>query len=93
MLFVYDGAANHSFWMKGMRFCLDIVWITDDRVVGATEAICPAPAGTPNEAIPRTRSPEPVQYVLEVPAGWMERHDVGPGSPVTITFDGDASET
>jgi uncharacterized membrane protein (UPF0127 family) len=86
MLFVYDEAAERSFWMRGMRFCLDIVWIADDRVVGATEAICPAPAGTPPEAIPSTRSPWPVQFVLEVPAGWMERHQIGTGAPVTIAF-------
>ena len=29
MLFIFDSSAQRSFWMKGMRFCLDIVWIED----------------------------------------------------------------
>src|SRR3712207_1680301 len=33
MLFVYEAASERSFWMKGMRFCLDIVWIEGGRVV------------------------------------------------------------
>jgi uncharacterized membrane protein (UPF0127 family) len=27
MLFLFEGPAPRSFWMRGMRFCIDIVWI------------------------------------------------------------------
>src|SRR3954468_18474194 len=27
MIFIFDDASPRSFWMKGMRFCLDIIWI------------------------------------------------------------------
>ena len=43
MLFVFDDASMRTFWMKGMRFCLDIVWIEGEMVVGAAESICPMP--------------------------------------------------
>ena len=34
MLFVFPTVSQHCFWMKGMRFPLDIVWLSsDDRVV------------------------------------------------------------
>ena len=84
MLFVFDELDEHTFWMKGMRFCLDIIWIGEGRVVGAAERICPARAGTGDPDIPRALSPEPVRYVLEVPAGWMEANEVTVGSAVEI---------
>jgi len=87
MLFTYDEADEHTFWMKGMRFCLDIVWLSEDRVAGAAENICPAPAGSSDEDIPRARAPGPVRYVLEVPAGWLAANGLGAGSPVTIDLD------
>ena len=84
MLFVYDEPGMHSFWMKGMRFCLDIVWIENGQIVGAAERVCPSPAGTPDADLPRFQSPEPVRYVLEVPAGWLDEHGLGEGTPVTF---------
>lgn len=84
MLFVYDQPAEHSFWMKGMRFCLDIIWLSHDQIIGGTEDICPAPAGTPDSDIPRTVAPEPVPFVLEVPSGWMRANNVTAGDPVEL---------
>lgn len=84
MIFLYDEAAVRSFWMFEMRFCLDIVWITDGRVVGAAENACPAES--PDDDIPRFRSPEAVQYVLEVDAGWMAENDVAAGATVEIVL-------
>ena len=82
MLFIYADPSPRSFWMKGMRFCLDIIWIEGDRVIGAAESVCPEPAGTPDSDLPSYVSPEPVRYVLEVPAGWMEENGVEAGSEV-----------
>lgn len=84
MLFVYEEPAPRSFWMKGMRFCLDIIWIEGGEVVGAAESVCPEPAGTPDSDLPSYRSPEPVRYILEVPAGWMAENGVSAGSPVSF---------
>ncbi len=33
MLFVFDRPGFHPFWMKGMRFSLDIIWLRDGRIV------------------------------------------------------------
>jgi uncharacterized membrane protein (UPF0127 family) len=83
MLFVYEEPGNRSFWMRGMRFCLDIIWIESDQIVGAAENVCPVD-GASEADLPRYRSPEPVRYVLEMPAGWMAENGFGPGTPVTI---------
>ncbi len=84
MLFVFNVPSMQTFWMKGMRFCLDIVWVSSMEVVAAAENACPDPAGTPDADRPIQTSPEPVQYVLEVPAGWLKSHGYGAGTPVNL---------
>jgi uncharacterized membrane protein (UPF0127 family) len=85
MLFVFGEEALQSFWMKGMRFCLDIIWIADGEIVGAAERVCPDPAGTPDAARASFLSPEPVSHVLEVPAGWLDAHGLGQGTTVDLS--------
>ncbi len=85
MLFVNQSATVQTYWMKGMRFCLDIVWIENGQVVGAAENACPDPTGTADGDRARYHSGEPVTYILEVPAGWMAEHGYGPGTPVDLS--------
>lgn len=85
MLFVNEQSAPRSFWMKGMRFCIDIIWIENDEIVGAAENACPDPDGTDDQDRERYASGEPVQHVLEVPAGWMSEQGYGPGTPVDLS--------
>lgn len=33
MLFTFDRPGRYAFWMKGMRFPIDIVWLSGDEVV------------------------------------------------------------
>jgi uncharacterized membrane protein (UPF0127 family) len=70
--------------MKGMRFCLDIVWIAGDEIVGAAESVCPDPDGTADGDRARYPSEVPVTHVLEVPGGWLAAHGYGEGTPVDL---------
>jgi len=87
MLFDFGSASPHTFWMKGMRFCLDIIWIEGGQITGAAESVCPQP-NTPDADLSRYSSGVPVSYVLEVDAGTMAAHDWGPGTAVQITMPG-----
>lgn len=84
MLFVFPIAEPHTFWMKGMRFCLDIVWIEAGEITGAAESVCPDPSGTEDADRERFSSGEPVTFVLEVPAGWLAMNEYGEGTKVQI---------
>jgi uncharacterized membrane protein (UPF0127 family) len=84
MLFVYDDIGKRIYWMKGMNFCLDIVWINDSQIVGAAESVCPEP-NLPDADLDRYPSPPEVQYVLEVPAGWLAERGYGVGTPVDLS--------
>jgi uncharacterized membrane protein (UPF0127 family) len=82
MLFLFEQPAPRSFWMKGMRFCLDIIWIEGGVIQGAAENVCPDPPDIEDADRPSQKSPVPVSYVLEVPAGWMAANGVTTGTPV-----------
>ena len=82
MLFLFDGPAPRTFWMRGMQICIDIVWIENGVIQGAAQGICPEPAGTADADLPSYVSPVPVTYVLEVPAGWLDTNGLGTGTPV-----------
>lgn len=84
MLFDLHEARIPVFWMKGMRFPLDMVWIGEDRRVAAvTENIAPQ-AGIPDEELARISPPLPVRYVLELNAGAAGRHDIGTGTQLAF---------
>jgi uncharacterized membrane protein (UPF0127 family) len=87
MLFAFPDSQPRTFWMYGMRFCLDIIWIDGGEVIGAAESVCPSPSGTATADLPRFRSPGPARYVLEVPAGFMDEHGLQTGSPVEFQPD------
>ena len=33
MLFIFDKTGKHSFWMKNMKFPIDIVWLDEDKKI------------------------------------------------------------
>jgi uncharacterized membrane protein (UPF0127 family) len=82
MLFLFGEPAQRSFWMKGMQFCIDIIWIENGAIQGAAESVCPEPPGTADADLTSYVSPGPVSYVLEVPAGWLDANGLGAGAPV-----------
>jgi uncharacterized membrane protein (UPF0127 family) len=64
MLFVFASSGNPCFWMKDMRFDLDLIWLdADKRVVGVERGLRPA-------TYPRSFCPSrPVRYVIELNSG------------------------
>jgi uncharacterized membrane protein (UPF0127 family) len=84
MLFVYPEPAFRSMWMLGMRFPLDFLWIRDGRIVDLFENIPPPREG---ESPVSVASPEPAQYVLELPAGSIRAYRLRRGDPAEIRLD------
>ena len=66
MYFPYAQPAFYSFWMRGMRFPIDIVWIRQGRIVDLHSDVPFEPDGNG----PTLRPREAVDAVLEVPAGY-----------------------
>lgn len=83
MFFVFATSSPRTFWMKGMNFPIDIIWIKDDIVVGMAENAQPEPEKTFIE-LKLYSSPQWVNRVLEVPAGTVERLGVKAGDKIVI---------
>ena len=82
LLFVFDKKDFHSFWMKDMNFPLDIIWIADNKIVGIVHNALVS--DNINGGIPAFLSPEPVNYVLEVNAGFCEKNYIQVNDEVLI---------
>jgi uncharacterized membrane protein (UPF0127 family) len=78
MLFVYSDYQYPGFWMKGMLFPLDIIWLRDSKVIGWEKNI--PVATTTNLQI--YYPPDLVNFVLEVPAGLVDNIGLEAGSEV-----------
>ena len=61
-----------------MRFCIDIVWIRDNTVIGFESNVCDEP-GVSDAELTRYPSPGEVSLVLELPGNWMidNGYDIG----------------
>jgi uncharacterized protein len=76
MLFVFDSEATWGFWMKDMRFSLDIIWFDSQRhVVYVEKSLTPC---TPQDC-PIYTPPTKAMYVLEVNAGFIQNHKIALG--------------
>ncbi|MBI2888591.1 MAG: DUF192 domain-containing protein [Candidatus Liptonbacteria bacterium] len=82
VLFVFGAPARHGFWMKGMKFALDFVWVSGGKVVGVTEHV-PPPADS-LFSLPMYYPPEPVDTMLEVNAGTVGKAGIKVGDKVEM---------
>ena len=84
MLFVFTETKKYQFWMKGMNFPIDILWIKDNVVVDILKNV-PAPAkGTPDQELPLYEPITPINQVLEVNAGFVDAHGIKVGDSITL---------
>lgn len=81
MLFVFENKSNHTFWMKGMEFPIDIIWISGNKIVGIERHVQPEPGKKESELTIYT-PPEPIDKVLEVKAGRSLILDANKGNKV-----------
>lgn len=79
MLFVFPEHGQYEFWMKDMRFPIDIIWMDDTgKVIYIVPALSP-------DTYPQAFGPAaPSRYVLEVPAGFATAHQVRIGDSATL---------
>jgi uncharacterized membrane protein (UPF0127 family) len=84
MLFIFPKEDNYKFWMKGLSFPLDFVWIREGRVVDlVTEVPQPAP-GQADNTLPIIESSEGIDRLLEVNAGFVRANGIKIGDEVKM---------
>ncbi len=83
MLFVFKESTQAFFWMKGVKFSLDIIWIKDNKVIGFEQNL-PTELDVPDSQLKIYSSPGKVDYVLEVNADFIEKNNVKIGDEINL---------
>ncbi len=84
MLFILGKPGYNSFWMKGMKFPLDIIFILHDKVVGVYENLQPA---DPTDTNPPIWGGELLSdSVLEINAGLTKKYNIMVGDKVNFNI-------
>lgn len=83
MIFPYDHKDRYAFWMHGMQFPLDFIWIEDTHVADVTKNV-PAPADPNRTDLPVYQPKSPINKILEVNAGDVDTYGIKIGDLVTI---------
>jgi hypothetical protein len=85
MLFIFDQKdISPPFWMKDMLIPIDIIWINDNKVTQINERVEPPAPLTQDENLPLILPEQPIDYVLEVRAGFASQFQITVGDPVIL---------
>lgn len=80
MLFIFQKEGKYDFWMNGMKFPIDILWLdTAGKVVHVESNLKPCIS---EKDCPDFVPSKDALYVLETVAGFAERHDVKIGTDI-----------
>jgi len=74
MLFVFSYLDEHAFWMKDMKFPIDIIWLDSEKKIVSIKANAD-PKNFPENYQPTS----PALYVLEVTNGFTKKHSLKEG--------------
>lgn len=76
MLFIFDQAAGHCFWMKNTLLPLSIAFLADDGTIVNIENMAPE---TENNHCPR----QAVRFALEMNQGWFSKKGLKAGAKIS----------
>ncbi len=80
MLFIFPKEGEYPFWMKDMKFSIDILWLANDgSILYIASSVAP-------ETYPKTFAPSSglARYVLELSAGYSVAHNIKVGDKAQI---------
>src|SRR3989338_6532280 len=80
MLFIFPDLNYRTFWMKNVKFSIDLIFVDSGLNVNEVKTVQPCTA----EPCPVYPSEFPAQYVIEVNAGFAEKHGIRAGTKVDL---------
>lgn len=85
MLFVFSRKTIPRFWMKDMEFPIDIIWISNNKIVDIHKNVPIPQKGALNTSLPTYQPSTPINYVLELNAGTVENLNIKIGDSAKIS--------
>lgn len=83
MVFTFPNLAPHGFWMKDMNYPIDIIWLSNGKVVDIAPRVPPG-IGIADALLPSYIPRLPADTVVEVNAGTVDRLGVKIGDAVQV---------
>ncbi len=81
MLFIFSTPGKYFFWMQGMNFPIDMIWINENMEIIYMEK------NVSHEDYMSTYGPDQnAQYVLEVVSGFSDQHKLQIGDKVIFNY-------
>lgn len=84
MLFIFEKADKYPFWMKGLKFPLDFIWIKGDTVSDILPNVPPPEGGQMDESLPIYQPRVEVDKVLEINGGTAEKLGLKIGDKIKL---------
>lgn len=84
MLFIHTPTKKYTYWMKGMQFPIDIIWILNDKIVDILPNVVPPIEGQTDETLERYSPTVDINRVLETNAGFVAAHNIGAGDRIIL---------
>lgn len=86
MLFLFDTKTQQSFWMKGMRFPIDILFIDGTTIKTIYKNVTPESPTTTDDHLRIYPSKVPIDKVLEINAGESDVLNLHEGDTVQFSL-------
>lgn len=84
MLFVFPESKKYQFWMKGMKFPLDLIFIQNSKVVDLIKGASPPPEGQDDSTLTIYEPTVPIDMLLEVNSGFSDKSNIKVGDQVSL---------
>lgn len=84
ILFIYPNLGKYQFWMKGLQFSLDFIWIKDNTIVDIIKNVQPPLLSEKDADLLIYVSKVEVNKILEVNGGTADRLDIRIGDNIDL---------
>ena len=86
MLFVFNGQVQYPFWMKDMRFPIDIIFLKDSKVAMIYDSVQPTVTvdGEKHQNLTLYPPPSGSTQVLEINAGLAKKYGLKVGDSIKV---------
>lgn len=84
MLFTFDKADYYAFWMRNMKYPLDIIYIANKKIVSIANNV-PSPTN-PSAPLPVYKPSQPADTVLEINGGLSDKYGFKVGDSVSVSL-------
>jgi len=83
MLFIFDKSDYYSFWMKNMKFPIDIIFINQTKIVDIFQNV---PVQKNNNNLPTYTTGEKADKVLEINSGLINDYKIKVGENISLNL-------